>query len=389
MSDTRSPQWPVTTDELSGNPHPLLHRLRAEEPVAWLPSLGGWLVSRHDLCMEVMLDPDTYTVDDPRFSTQQVIGPSMLSLDGAQHRRHRDPFGGPFRAGRIRELEGYTTDRARELVRRVVSDAGGDLRARVAGPLAVAVMARVLDLADVAPEEVLGWYREIVAAVHEVTAGGEVDTAARIAFEELKAAVVRNRASSGLLSTVAAGGALTTDEIVSNVAVLLFGGIVTAESSTAIAFRYLLDDAGLAAEVEGDRSLVSHFVEEAFRIEPSAAAVDRYATRDSALGGVAIARGDLVRVSLSAANRDPEVFVEPDRFDMHRENLGKSLTFARGPHACLGLHLARLEAVAAVGALVDELTGLQPGDLDPIAGLVFRTPETVEAKWHGDLDFAN
>lgn len=389
MSDARSPQWPVTTEELSGDPHALLHRLRAQSPVVWLPSLGGWLVSRHDLCMEVMLDPDTYTVDDPRFSTQQVIGPSMLSLDGERHRSHRDPFAGPFRAARIRELEGYTSDRARDLVRRVVSDAGGDLRAKVAGPLAVAVMARVLDLADVAPEEVLGWYGEIVAAVHEVTAGGEVDTAARVAFEELKGAVVRNRASSDLLSTVDAGGALSIDEIVSNVAVLLFGGIVTAESSTAIAFRYLLDDRGLASRVESDRSLVRPFVEEAFRIEPSAAAVDRYATRHAVLGGVAITGGDLVRVSLSAANRDPEIFDEPDRFDLYRENLAKSLTFVRGPHACLGLHLAHLEAVAAVGALLDELTGLRAGDLDPIAGLVFRTPETVEAKWHGDLAFAN
>jgi cytochrome P450 len=134
---------------------------------------------------------------------------------------------------------------------------------------------------------------------------------------------------------------------------------------------------------------VRPFVEEAFRIEPSAAAVDRYATRDVVLGGVAITGGDLVRVSLSAANRDPGIFDEPDRFDLHRENLGKSLTFVRGPHACLGLHLARLEAVAAVGALLDELTGLRAGDLAPIAGLVFRTPETVEAKWHGDLAFAN
>ena len=73
----------VTLDALAGRPYDLLARLRAVEPVAWLPVLGGWLVTRRDLCIEVMRDADRFTVDDPRFSTAQVVGPSMLSLDGA------------------------------------------------------------------------------------------------------------------------------------------------------------------------------------------------------------------------------------------------------------------------------------------------------------------
>lgn len=370
----------VVVADLSKDPYPTLHRLRANTPVAWVDELDAWLVTSHRLCSEVMFDPGTFTVDDPRFSTQQVIGPSMLSLDGLEHRRHRDPFAPPFRAGAIRELETFTRTVARDLVAAVAADGAGDLRARVAGPLAVAVMARVLDL-DVDTSEVLSWYQDIVDAVHAVTGGAEVPESGRRAFAELKSAVERNSSASSLLGPVERGGSLDVDEIVSNVAVLLFGGIVTSESSTAIAFRYLLADPDLIAMIDSDRTLIRPFVEESLRLEPSAAAVDRYATRDVSLDGAEISAGDLVRVSLSAANRDPEVFPQPDRLDLERDNHGKGLTFARGPHACLGIHLARLEAVAAVDAFVAHGGGVKPGELDPITGLVFRAPETVQARW--------
>ena len=345
--------------------------------------MDAWLVTSHEHSVQVLLDPDTFTVDDPGFSTQQVIGPSMLSLDGRDHRRHRDPFAGPFRAARVRELQAFTTERASLLVERAAERGFGDLRSEVAGPLAVEVMASVLDLHDVEVSDVLEWYHEIVDAVHVVTEGREVPDSGHRAFAALEAAVTRTRSASSLLASVEQAGTLTIDEIASNVAVLLFGGIVTSESSSAIAFRYLLDDPEVLTAIRADRSLVRPFVEETFRLEPSAAAVDRYATRAVSFGGAEIAAGDLVRVSLSAANRDPMVFTSPDRFDMGRD-FGRSVTFARGPHACLGIHLARLEAAAAVTALIDR-PGVGAGDLDPITGLVFRAPETVRATWPGGM----
>ncbi|MGA8455635.1 MAG: cytochrome P450, partial [Streptosporangiaceae bacterium] len=89
----------VTMRDLDTNLHPVLRRLRASEPVSWLPVLGGWLVTRRDVVLRVLRDSRTFTVDDPRFSTARVIGPSMLSLDGAEHKRHRDPFAEAFRTG--------------------------------------------------------------------------------------------------------------------------------------------------------------------------------------------------------------------------------------------------------------------------------------------------
>src|SRR5205085_5371913 len=137
------------------------------------------------------------------------------------------------------------------------------------------------------------------------------------------------------------GDALRPDELVSNAAVLLFGGIETTEGMIANALLHLLTNTEQLELVQSDRSLLANAVEESLRLEPAAAVVDRYATRDVQLGGVAIARGDLVRVSVAAANRDPSVFTDPDRFDLGRTHPRRHLAFAHGPHVCLGIHLAR------------------------------------------------
>src|SRR5947209_3164388 len=92
----------VTLETLEGDPSMILRRLREGEPVSWLPALGGWLVTRHDLVVQALGDPQTFTVDHPAFTTARVVGPSMLSLDGPEHAAHRAPFVAPFRLGEVR-----------------------------------------------------------------------------------------------------------------------------------------------------------------------------------------------------------------------------------------------------------------------------------------------
>jgi cytochrome P450 len=135
------------------------------------------------------------------------------------------------------------------------------------------------------------------------------------------------------------------------------------------------------AALRADRTLIPAAVEESLRLEPAAAVVDRYATRDVELGGASIRAGDLVTASITGANRDPAVFADPDRFDLARANVRQQLAFARGPHVCIGLDLARLEAATALDALLD-LPGLRlTGDTAP-RGLVFRKPPAVYMTWH-------
>lgn len=370
----------VTLELLAENPHPSLARLRESKPVAWLPDLGGWIVTSRARCIEVLRDSDTFTVDDERFSTRQVLGPSMLALDGHEHRRHRVPFASSFRAESVRELLAtWTTARAKSLVEGISGDGGGDLRSSVASPLATMVMSRVLGLEDVGTSQLFAWNERIIHAIDEVTAGRPVPESGEEAFGELRDAVAASVVSGGLLDD----GQLTPDEIAANVAVLLIGGVVTSDGTISIALHHLLRHRATLENVRSDLSLLDKVIEESMRLEPAAAFVDRYATRELELGTASIQKGDLVRVSISAANRDPAVFDEPDRFDIHRPNSGDHIAFARGPHACLGFHVARLEVRAALTAVIRGLAGLRPAPGEEVGptGMIFRSPKTVHAVW--------
>jgi cytochrome P450 len=229
---------------------------------------------------------------------------------------------------------------------------------------------------------VLGWYDVIVAGVTEITATGRVPDSARAAYAALAAQLQRviDGADRGsLLAAAADGGTLTHGQLASNAAVLLFGGIETTEGMIATLMLDLLRHPEQLELARSDGDLRANAIEESLRREPAAASVDRYATRDVTLGGASIRRGDLITVSLTGANRDPETFPDPDRFDVRRANARLHLAFAQGPHVCLGMHLARLEARAAVDAVLERLPGvrLEPGRSAMVRGLVFRKPDAV------------
>ena len=383
---TRQDRYPLgaalTLDQLDSDPYGPLARLREREPVSWVPVLDGWLVTRRDLCIEVMRDAARFTVDDPRFSTAQVVGPSMLSLDGDEHRRHRDPFARAFLGpeARSRFADGVQRE-ARHLVNGLAPSGRAEIRRDLAGPLAVNVVAAALALADTDPAVMLGWYDEIVAAVDRVSAGGEIGPAARQAVEALDRHVVGTvRDGTGVLADATA--TLAPAEVVSNAAVMMFGGIETSEGMTTSLFWHLLSQPDQLATLRADPSLATNAVEESLRLEPAAARVDRYATQDAELAGAEIGRGDLVIVSLTAANRDPATFADPDTFDIARTNARSHLSFAQGPHACIGIHLARLETTSALEAVLDAWPGLEleAGALPPV-GVIFRKPRALPVRW--------
>jgi cytochrome P450 len=378
----------VTLAQLEADPHPVLAALREREPVSWLPALGGWLVTRRDVAMGVMRDPETFTVEDPRFSTGQVVGPSMLTLEGAAHKRHRDPFARPFRLDAVRER--FTAPVAAETDRLIdaLAPAGAaELRRELAGPLATAAVMHALGLEDAGTAEVLGWYDAIVASVTEITAGRPPTEAGRRGFEDLRAAIepalARGPESSLVAAAAGDAGGLDRSEVVSNAAVLLFGGIETTEGMIANAIAHLLSHADQLAAVRAEPELLEGAIEESLRLEPAAAVIDRYATRATELAGAPIGERELVVVSIAGANRDPSVFPDPDRFDVRRPNAKLHAAFAHGPHVCIGMHLARLEARTAVARVLERLPGLrlEPGPPPPPRGLVFRKPEALRVRW--------
>jgi cytochrome P450 len=358
----------ITLEQLETDPHPVLAALR---PIGWVPVLSGWLVTGREAALQVMRDAETFTVDDPRFSTGQVVGPSMLTRDGEEHARHRDPFAEPLRLAAVRERFAPLVEAEVDvLIDGFEAEGRAELRRSFAGPLAARVVAQLLGLEAADTSTMLGWYDAIVMSVTGVAEGKQPSEAGATAFESLRDTVEPELGSAAQLSSA---------EVVSNAAVMMFGGIETTEGMIVNLLYHLLTSVGGPVE----SSLYANAVEESLRLEPAAAVIDRYATRDVELAGAEIGKGDFVEISLAGANRDPAYFPDPDRFDLHRENARHHLAFAQGPHVCVGMHLARLEAHTAVERIFARLPGLRLDPDRPSAprGLVFRKPPTLDALW--------
>ncbi|MEU4193730.1 cytochrome P450 [Kribbella sp. NPDC026611] len=367
----------VTVADLERDPHPTLAAIR---PIGWIDAVNSWYVTSRALALDVLRDPETFTVDDPRFSTAQVVGPSMLSLDGTHHKAHRDPFEGPFS---LAETRRRFTEPVQQTVSGLISalKPPADLRARLAGPLSVAVVAYSLGLPPASAATVLDWYTAISASVSGVSAGRPVTAEGAAAFAELHKHVASGIDASESLLAVAAHAGLDTEAVVSNAAVFMFGGIETTEGMITNALWHLLTHRDQLELVLADPSLLPNAMEESLRLEPAAAVVDRYATRDVELAGASIRAGDMVTVSLAGAGRDPAVFDSPDDFLVQRPNARRHLAFASGPHICLGMHLTRLETLAALEAVL-RLPGLRLlPDSPPPVGLVFRKPTALRVTW--------
>jgi cytochrome P450 len=389
MTAARRPvaDW-VALDALEDDPHPTLRRLREESPVAWVPALGMWMATRREDVLAAMRDADGLTVDDPRFSTGRITGPSMLSTDGAEHARHRAPFARPFRLAPVRERFDQPVRAAvDELLDRIEPAGAGELRTALAGPLAARVMLIALGFDTADEQQVLGWYGDIVDAVTRISAGEADPPSGHAAYRALAAALLeaadRDPGASLLADAAHGASGLSADEVAADAAVLLFGGIETTEGMIANLLHHLLAHPGALDAVRADPALIDGAIEESLRLEPAAAVVDRYATRAVELGGVRIPAGDPVTLSIAGANRDPEAFPDPDRFDPARAGARLHATFATGPHVCLGMHLARLEARIALARVLARLPDLRADPERPSAprGLVFRKPPDVHALW--------
>jgi hypothetical protein len=378
---SRRPQAAVTLAELAEDPHPVWARLRRHGEVVRVAELGGWVTLTRAAATRVMRDARTFTVADPRFSTGRIVGPSMLSTDGAPHAAHRRPWAEVFKPAPVRDrFTGPVRDEVARLLDRLAVAPAPDLRTGLAAPLATAAMGAALGLDGLQVAQVLDWYRAMVAGVDTVSRGGDPPAAALRAVDAIRDHVERTlrRPARDTVLTAAAAGGTDARLLAADVAILLFGGVDTAESMTAIAAYHLLTHPAALDEVRADPALLPGAIQESLRLEPAATRVDRYATADAEVAGAAIRAGDLVVVSLSAAGRDPGVFADPDRYDIHRRNAADHLAFAVGPHYCLGVHLTTLQTTLALGLLLDRFPGIHAaGPLPPVTGFVFRKPASV------------
>jgi cytochrome P450 len=208
-------------------------------------------------------------------------------------------------------------------------------------------------------------------------ARAELDT---ILHAELRRS--RERSDRSITSMVAnAQSDLTDDEIVAQLRVIMFGAIETIQASIMNTLLLLLRHPEQLAEVRKDPGLLTAAGEEARRLIPPVGFAERWTREPVVVSGVEIPAAEFVCVSILGANRDPGTFVDPTSFDIRRPNSSRALTFSFGPHACLGLHVARLEVRVALGEILSRFPGLRLVAADEPAGFSFRRPATMRLAW--------
>ncbi len=358
----------IELEALGENPYPILQRLRPETPVARARSAGGdmWLITRRDDVLDVLRDPISFSTDHGASPIRDTFGSQMLSAEGETQRRFKSASAPPFnrRAVEVDALplvRGRVHERLADIARSAPNESV-DLRATLAGPLALAVVADIIGIPEELHGKIRAWYDDFAAALathdpHSVARQQGRNSAA--AFREAVAPLIApicEEAQGSLISDLASlapPSRLSDAELLSNCLIVLFGGIETTEAAILNALWALLTHPAAQVAALEDSDVLDAAIEESLRCEPAVQTGTRYATRDVTVRDVAIAEGEIVQCMIAGANRDPEYFSDPDRFDIMRRNAADHVSFGLGRHYCLGAALARLEARTAIQALFE------------------------------------
>lgn len=289
----------------------------------------------------------------------------LINLDGPPHHQLRRMVERAFTPRAVRSMRTSIEHRSAELANGLADSSTFDLVDRYAFKLPVTVICDMLGLDDdVDAIRALSsaLVRSFDPDLDDV--GLESASAAATAFSELLAQAVderRDRPRSDLLSEIvrsAADDGVEDRAVVANAVLLVTAGFETTMSLIANAVWLLATHRDVLETVLRDRSLVPGLVEETLRIESPISSVARFASEHLTIGGTEIPAGHDVVLDLAAANRDPEVFPDPERLLVSRSpNL--HLAFGGGHHFCLGAALARLEACCAVESLLGLLPDLR------------------------------
>jgi cytochrome P450 len=368
---------------------PALDRLREAEPVSWVPALGGWLVTSHPLARSVLARTGDFTVWAEPNLVRASLGVMMLTSDPPEHERQRRPFDEPFRMRSVRErFEGRVSARVEALVDELAPRGSCELVADFAAPFAIGVAGDILGLSLDDVPKIQGFYEAFAGAM---TYDGDPEPqrradVARAAFNEIllgELARAREKPDGSITSAVVnePSTELADDEIVAQLRVILFGAIETVESMVTNAVFLLLGHPDQLAAVRGERALVANAVEEAMRLIPPVAFIERWTPAPASIAAVELGRGEFVGISTLAANRDPEVFDDPLRFDVRRDNCRHQLAFSFGVHHCLGFNMARMQGPLAVEAILERLHGLELVDPPEPHGFAFRRPPELRLTW--------
>ncbi|NJP66738.1 cytochrome P450 [Streptomyces spiramenti] len=394
MNQTRPYPFDMTRTDVSG----LYSTLREKEPISRVQLPYGepaWLAVRHDDVKTVLSDPRfsrelAQGLDQPRLRSEN-IDDGIMGMDPPDHTRLRRLVGKAFTARRVERMREGVQHRADALVDAMTTKGSADLVEEFARPLPVSVICELLGVPFEDHVIFRRWTESVTneeSAISNVLArigpemnaymGELVEQRRREPTDDLLGALVRARDE---------GDRLTEDELIAiSGPGLLAGGAETVSSGIPSFVYTLLTQPELLAQLKGQPELIPRAVEELLRYVPinTSAMFARYSLEDVELSGVTVRAGEPVLPAIHAANRDPEVFADPERIDLTREK-NPHVTFGHGPHHCIGAQLARLELQVAMKTLLERLPGLRLAEgeagVEWTFGVIVRGPSRLPVTW--------
>jgi cytochrome P450 len=366
------------------DPYPFYRRLRTRDPIHRSWAAYGWVVSRHRDVVEVLRDP-RFSADDrnfsqyPRLRAQRIRdgladpdrepAPVMLRIDPPDHTRLRSLVSKAFTPRAVARLRPRIEEITATLLDGLAGRDGFDVVADFAVPLPVTVIAEMLGIPAEDRATFKRWSDVLVGFLDPVAA--PAPAVMRTTVEEFFAYVGRIAAErrarpaddllSALVAAEDAGEKLSEEELHGTVALLLAAGNETTTNLIGNGLLALLRHPDELARLRGDPGLIERAGEELLRYDSPVQLTGRIAKEDVDFHGARFRAGQNVILLLGAANRDPEVFPDPDRLDLGRP-AQEHLSFGLGHHFCLGAPLARLEAHVALGELVRRFPRLRLAD---------------------------
>jgi cholest-4-en-3-one 26-monooxygenase len=357
-----------------------------------------WVLTRHADVLAVDRDPTTWTFVGgpflfkvPFLDPEHPLGkPSMLTSDGADHTRQRGVIRRGFNPTRVRELEDRFRVQARAVVDGALEAGTFNFVRQVAGRMPIEALGDVLGVPREDRERFFDWVDKLcspfdprVVTLEEALNAnqGLMDYAV-----ELAAKRSGDLGDDVVSHIIAAAGddKLTTDELLGNVGVLASGAAESTRSALSHGMHELMRRPDQMAWLR-DRAddIPATAINELVRIATPFMSFVRVATKDVELHGQLIAAGEYVLIQVAAANFDPRAFENPTDFDLARDP-NPHLSFGRGPHSCLGKHVAALEMKILLEELLQRTREITPAGpisygRDFMGRPVFDLPVSVEA----------
>jgi cytochrome P450 len=350
------------------NPYPQYAELRESGPVQ--PVLGHdgvvqWIVTRYDDVRRLLVDPrmssamtkvlkPSFADGQKRFRIDETLQNAMTNQDPPEHTRIRKTVVRAFSARRVDAMRPDIQQLTDELLDRMDVRGPVDLVEALATPIPVAVSCQMLGV-PVADRPFFNAQMDLLMGAGDAQAKvGPAKALTGYMAEQIrtKRGELGDDVLSGMITASEEEGRLSDRELVASAVQMLFAGYLTTVYAIGVGVYWLLKNPEQLAAVQRDPGLLPQAVEELLRFDaPPVPGVLRYATEDIEVGDVTIPAKSLVLLSVSAANRDPEQFPEPDRLDIHRPDISH-MAFGFGVHYCVGARLATMECQIAIGSLL-------------------------------------